>query len=151
MRTVILMIALIVISCTKTITTKPVAKRADPCYPDVNLNGVTYSVSPCTINDTLIHGNGDKPFTVVIKTSTLNPLYGFSVFGYGVGFPTYGITGVSSGGAQGNTTLNLNFRDGVLKKGLYKGYLPIHIFNGSEMGGEDSTRYLKVIINLIVK
>ncbi len=135
------------ISCLEDVTAE---KPVNECYPNVILNGVTYSLDPCTINASMVKGGGDKPFSVKINTSTINPLYGFSVFGYGVGFPTYGIIGTSSGGAQGSTTLDFEFKESVLEKGVYKGYLPIHIFNGSEMGGEDSTHYLRLKIILKV-
>lgn len=134
---------------TTPVVTTPVVSN-DKC--SIKINNVTYTLNPCSIdtfmNDTL----GNKNFSTTIISSDGSSSYGFSVKGYGVGFPDYGILGASSGGARGNTPINLYFNDSYLSSDgpsskIYSGYLPIHIFQGSE--GSDNN-YLQLKINLRV-
>ena len=141
----LIMIALILaVSCKKI-----APEKVDECYPSVVLNGVTYSLDPCTITETMTKGAGDKQFTVTIKTSSIATIYGFNVRGYGEGFPTYSILGGRSGGASGSTQLALYFSDNALAKGTYDGYLPINVYLGSGTGND--TNFLKLKIKLTVK
>ena len=119
------------------------------CSP-ITIDGITYSLNPCTITETMVDGQGNKNFSTTILSS--NRLYSFSKRGYGEGFPVYSILGVSSGGGQGNTPVGLYFNDQVLSANgnlpkTYTGYLPIHIFHGSE--GNDNN-YLYLGVNLTV-
>jgi peptidoglycan hydrolase-like protein with peptidoglycan-binding domain len=103
------------------------------CQP-VTINGITYSLSPCPIAESMTDGQGNKSFSFTINGQGS---YGFSVYGYGVGFPTYGILGNEvSGGVIGNKTLNMYFNNDYLSSETaspktYSGYLPIRIFQGS--------------------
>ncbi len=115
------------------------------CPQSVTINGTNYTLSPCSINMTMIDGQGDKNFTSSILGTGV---YGYSVRGYGVGFPTYGIIpNTSSGGANGNANLSFTFKDSYLTPGTYTGYIPVHIFQGSE--GTDNN-YLNLNVNLTV-
>ena len=120
----------------------------------VTVAGITYTISPTSINETLSNGQGNKNFSAVITPSTAGASYGFSVYGYGIGFPTYGIiANTASGGAVGNTTLSFYFNNNYLSANsnqykAYSGCLPIHIFTGSETGYD--TNYLYLPVNLIV-
>ncbi len=116
------------------------------CPQSLTLYNVTYTITPCSINTSMIDGAGDKAFTVYIVPSVSNSTYSYYTYGYGVGLPTYGILGGGSGGAFATTTLNLNFADSVLSKGVYKGYLPIHIGNGN-----NDNNFLYFNFNLEVK
>lgn len=123
------------------------------CPQGVTINGITYTLSPCSISTSMTDGQGDKNFTATIIASTANSSFGYSTRGYGVGFPTYGILGGGSGGAAGNTSLNLHFSDKVLSSDgsqphTYSGYLPIHIFQGSETGNDNN--FLNLNVNLTV-
>lgn len=109
--------------------------HADTC-PTVTIDNSTYHLEPCSLTYDMVDGSGDQPFEFTIVQEGESAVYGFTVYGYGEGFPTYGITGVSSGGAQGNKTLALNFRDTYLNSEgnqpkVYSGYLPIQIYHGS--------------------
>lgn len=129
---------------------KTAKKRPTPCQTITLADGITYQLSPCFINDTLTAGaTGSKPFSFKIVPSSESASYGFSKHGYGVGFPTYAILGTSSGGASGTTEVSESFNREVLPKGTYVGYLPIHIYLGSETGRD--TNFLRLKINLIVK
>lgn len=116
------------------------------CSP-ITVNGVVYSLSPCTISMTMPHGQGNKNFSTTIVG---NGQYSFSVYGYGDGFPTYGILGGLSGSATGNKTLNLYFNDSYLpllngnQIKTYSGYLPIIISQGGATGT------LNLGVNLVV-
>ena len=128
------------------------AKAEDTTAPaTVTVNGSTYSLDPNAIVATMVHGKGNKDFAVTIRGSGL---YGFSVHGYGVGFPTYGIIAdTASGGADGDFTLRLHFNDSYLmpdgdKPKTYSGYIPIHIFQGSETCFD--TNYLNLSVTLTV-
>ncbi len=126
------------------------ASRAFPACNTVTISGKTYKLSPCNLTATMVDGQGDKTFTTTIVATGS---YGFSVYGYGNGFPTYGILGDSSGGAYGNQTLNFHFSDSILNSDgispkTYNGYLPIHIYQGSETGTDNN--YLNFNINLTV-
>ena len=123
------------------------------CPQSLTIGGTTYTLSPCSVSETMIDGQGNKNFSTTITVSSGNPLFGYSVRGYGEGFPTYGIVGAGSGGANGNTTLNLSFNDNYLSANgsqpkTYSGYLPIHIFQGSETGSDNN--YLNLNLNLTV-
>ncbi len=130
--------------------TPPTTPTAALCTP-ITINGTTYSLSPCTITATMVHGQGNKSFSATIVGSGS---YGFSTRGYGVGFPTYGIiANTASGGAQGSFPLNLYFNDSYLtangnQSQTYTGYLPIHIFQGSETGNDNN--FLNLGITLTV-
>ena len=121
---------------------------------NVTVNGITYTLNPMTINETMIDGQGDKIFSTTIITPSSAVLYGFQVYGYGIGFPTYGIIGdATSGGASGNKTLTLRFKDSVLSADgnqpkVYSGCIPIGIYTGSATGNNISYLYLN--INLTV-
>ncbi|MEI8249141.1 MAG: hypothetical protein WCG07_01445, partial [Candidatus Taylorbacteria bacterium] len=97
------------------------------------------------------HGHGDKAFEVLLHGSDL---YGFSVRGYGVGFPTYGIIpDTASGGVMGDIMLRLHFNDNYLnpdgdKPKTYSGYIPIHVFQGSETGFDTNFVYLSVTLTV---
>lgn len=121
----------------------------------ITVDGVNFTLSPQTIEMTMVDGEGDKSFSTTIKSSVNPHFFGFSVFGYGEGLPTYAILGVSSGGARGDTLLNLSFTDSVLNTDgknpkVFNGRLPIHIYHGSEMGGEGEDRFLFLEIKLTV-
>ena len=114
------------------------------------MGGINYSISPCSIIDTLIDGKGDKVFSATIIPSLAIATYGFTVFGYGEGFPVYSIMAdPSSGGTQGSQQIYFAFKDKVLTKGTYEGYIPIHLFRGSDT--ENDSNFLKIKIKLIVK
>ncbi len=120
------------------------------CPQSVTIDGIKYSLSPCSITMSMIDGEGDKNFSTTIMASGG---YGFSVYGYGNGFPVYSILGVSSGGASGNTALDLHFNDSVLssdgdKPKVYSGYLPINVYQGSATGWNQHYMYLN--LNLTV-
>ena len=121
-----------------------------PCYPNLTVNKVTYELRPCSINDTIV-ARQNKEFTFLIVTSTVNPSYGFSVYGYGHGFPDYGIISTpSSGGSGGTETITIKFNGGALSPHTtYDGYLPIHIYEGSETGLDSN--FLKLKVHLVVK
>ncbi len=123
---------------------------AVPVCSSITINSITYSLNPCTITATMIDGQGNQNFSTTIKGSGG---YGFSVRGYGEGFPTYSILGDASGGANGNTLIHLFFNDAVLSANetqarTYSGYLPVHIFQGSETGFDKN--YLNLAITLTV-
>lgn len=125
-------------------------EKVEPCQI-LAVGGVNYSLSPCTITTTMIHGEGDKEFTVLLIPNKPTASYGFSVRGYGEGFPTYGIMtiGASSGGASGTVTLKIRLSDKELSPKIYNGYLPIHVFLGSETGLDQN--YLNLKVNVTVK
>ena len=136
-----------------TVVTTPVVPTTPTvnttCPQSLTINGTTYSISPCSINMTMIDGQGDKSFSTTITAVGASPSFGYSTRGYGVGFPDYGILGGGSGGANGATTLNLQFKDSVLSADgkspkTYSGYLPIHIFQGSETGFDNNFLNLNV-------
>lgn len=123
------------------------------CPQSVTINGTTYTLSPCTIAASMIDGRGNKNFsTTIVSSGGSTSSYGYGVQGYGVGFPTYGILGGTSGGASGNTTLNLYFNDNNLsadgaQSKTYSGYLPIRIYQDSSSGNDS---YLYLNLNLAV-
>ena len=120
------------------------------CYQSVTLNKVTYELRPCFISDTIATSQ-NKEFTFLIVPSTVNPSYGFSVYGYGHGFPDYGIIATpSSGGSRGTETIRIKFNGNALSPHTtYDGYLPIHIYEGSETGLDSN--FLKLKVHLVVK
>ena len=117
----------------------------------VVISGITYSLGTNAIVATMVHGHGDKAFEVPLHGSDL---YGFSVRGYGVGFPTYGIIAdTASGGVMGDINLKLHFNDSYLnpdgdKPKTYSGYIPIHVFQGSETGFDTNFVYLPVTLTV---
>ena len=100
-------------------------------------------------------GQGDKNFsTTIVSSAGATSTFGYTVYGYGVGLPTYGILGGTSGGARGNTQLNLHFADSVLSANgnqsrTYTGYLPIRIYQDgpAPLSGSD---FLNFNYNLTV-
>lgn len=129
----------------------PSAVKAQETCPVINVDGVEYSLDPCSITMSMVDGKGDVGFYTTIIGSGL---YGFSRYGYGVGFPVYSVLGISSGGATGNHDLNFYFKDGVLssegdKPKVYEGYLPIHIYHGSETGFDNNFLNLKLKLTVL--
>jgi hypothetical protein len=138
------------VTVTPTTPPTPVTPTTALCTP-ITINGTTYSLSPCTITATMVDGSGNQNFSTTIMGSGG---YGYSVRGYGVGFPTYGILGASSGGASGNTAVNLYFNDAYLSANgnqaqTYTGYLPIHIFQGSETGNDNNFLNLGITLTVL--
>jgi peptidoglycan hydrolase-like protein with peptidoglycan-binding domain len=136
-----------------TVTTPVSTNTNTTCPQSLTINGTTYTISPCSINLSMTDGQGDKNFSTTITATGANTSFGYSTRGYGVGFPTYGILGGGSGGASGNTTLNLRFSDANLSANgtqskIYTGYLPIHIFQGSETGNDNN--FLNLNVNTTV-
>ena len=117
----------------------------------ITVNGTTYSLGTNAIIATMIHGQGDKAFEVPLHGKGL---YGFSVYGYGVNFPTYGIIpDTASGGVLDNCTLRLHFNDSYLvpdgdKPRTYVGYIPIHVYQGSETGFDTNFLHLPVTLTV---
>lgn len=152
MKTKIASILLVVLALLNTIT----AKAAEDC-PSITVGGITYSLDPCTINMTMVDGKGDVGFsTTVVTSGGENHFYGISRYGYGEGLPTYAIVGASSGGASGNALLQFGFADSVLsadgdKPRVYNGYLPIHIYHGSERGDDMNFLYLNLSLTVFPK
>ena len=128
-----------------------VQAQTNTTLPTICVNGVTYFLGTNSISATMVHGQGDKGFEVIIHGTGF---YSFSVYGYGVGFPTYGIIAdTASGGATGDFALKLHFNDKYLtpdgdKSKTYSGYLPIHIFQGSENGFD--TNYFRLPVTVTV-
>jgi len=135
-----------------TVTAPPSTNAS--CPGSVTINGTTYTLSPCNINLIMTDGQGNKDFTTtVVSNGGSSSTFGYSVHGYGVGFPTYGILGGTSGGAVGNTTLHLTFNDSYLSANgnqpqTYTGYLPIHIYQGSEASTDNNYLNLNVTVTV---
>ncbi|MFA6295223.1 MAG: peptidoglycan-binding protein [Candidatus Paceibacterota bacterium] len=136
---------------TPTSTPTPTILAVAICSP-ITVDGKTYSLSPCNITATMVDGQGNKSFSATIVGSGG---YGFSTRGYGVGFPTYGIiANTASGGVGGSFPLSLYFNDKYLSANgdqprTYTGYLPIHIFHGSETGYDNNFLYLGVTLTVL--
>jgi hypothetical protein len=119
----------------------------------VTVDGVAYSLKPSSVEISMVSGKGDREAKVTI-VAPKSGAYGFSVHGYGEGLPIYGvITDLASGGAEGNVELTLCFHDSRLpsdgdKPKKYHGYLPIHIFHGSETGADKNFMYVEVTITV---
>jgi hypothetical protein len=102
----------------------------------VSINGTTYTLSPCSMNVTMSKSAGNKNFSTMIIPSASGS-YGFSVYGYGNGFPNYGIiANTSSGDTSGKQELNMYFNASYLNIGTYTGYLPIKVYQSSESSSE---------------
>ena len=125
--------------------------------PTTTVAGHTYTTDPCSITVTMIAGKDDKQFTFsIVPDNFVN--YGFSVYGYGFGFPTYSLmSDVSSGGARGTQFITVKIKNKFLplsydgKKKVYKGYLPIHIYQGSETGLDTNFLKLPVTVTILPK
>lgn len=121
------------------------------CPQSTVIDGRTYTLSPCSIDMSMVDGQGNQTFSTTIVPSDVNLGYGYGVMGYGVGFPNYGIIGAGSGGASGNTKLEFTLNDDYfssdnLNPKTYSGYLPIYISHSSATGS-----YLYLNVNLTVK
>jgi cysteine-rich repeat protein len=104
----------------------------------VTFDEKTYYLDPCLLETTMIDGQGDKNFNIIIRQVGNASSYGFSTPGYGEGFPGYAIMGVS-GGAYGDQTIPMYFNDGVLNANgsnpmFYTGYQPVNVYHGSATG-----------------
>ena len=117
----------------------------EPDYCTLVLDNSTYELYPCELNTSMVDGAGNVDFKFHIIQRGAPVSYGFSVYGYGEGFPTYGTIGTSSGGAQGNTTISRYFNDDYLNfdpsNPVYSGYLPIKIYHGSASGNDPELRF----------
>ncbi len=133
---------------TLTITVNPLPEVQ--CPQSTTFNGVTYSLEPCSVETTMVHGQGNRAVSTNIMVST-STLYGFTVYGYGIGFPTYGVSSnTSSGGAQGNEPLSLRFIDSYLpieggQAKTYSGYIPIDV---DDSQGNTGHLYLKMKVTV---
>lgn len=124
----------------------------------IKLGTTEYSLSPCSMDKILIDQNGDVPFGPITITQKTNDgkakTYNYSVYGYGVGFPAYGVIGdTSSGGATGNFILrNFHFNDDSLFADYpgarnYEGYLPIKITDSASGQTGELDLQLKAGVN----
>lgn len=131
-----------------TVTVNPLPTIS--CPQSTSFNGITFSVEPCELNIEMAHGKGNRAVRATL-TATGTPLYGFTAYGYGVGFPTYGLmVNPSSGGAQGNITFDISAQDSVLMPDgssprVYSGYLPIGV---NDTHGNDGHLYIKVNVTV---
>ncbi|MEY2664255.1 MAG: hypothetical protein RIT04_63 [Candidatus Parcubacteria bacterium] len=129
----------------------PAAPAIADEIPKVVINGTTYSLSTNQVVASMVDGEGNKNFGVTVRG---NVPFGFSVHGYGNGFPTYGIIAeTASGGVDGAFNIQLYFNDSYLsadgdKPRVYSGHLPIHIYQGSETGFDTNFLYLKVVLTV---
>jgi hypothetical protein len=127
-------------------------KESSKCKQNgITIDGTTYWLEPCSITDSMIKGKDNKPFAFTIMTTNPGGHYGFTVYGYGQGFPDYAILETGSGGARGNTVINEYFNNEVFSARTYEGYLPILIYPNMDFSRADSTNTLKLKIKLIVK
>ncbi len=127
------------------ITNTPVPTNlSTACPQNITVDGVSYTISPCSISISMVHGSGNKNFTTTIIPAS-GGSYDYNTSGYGVNLPAYGILGGASGSTSGNKVLNLYFNDSSLPAGTYIGYLPIHIYQDNEAGS-----YLNFNFNLTV-
>ncbi len=119
----------------------------------LTLNGITYSVHPSIVIDTIVEGWADKEFSVLIKQN-IPADYSFSVGDNGFGFPAHGIKSMLSAGTVcGSQLLTFNiltkqFSAEGKKPKLYRGYLPIYIHSGSK--DSLNSNCLKVLVYLVV-
>lgn len=120
--------------------------------PTTTVNGILYTTDiPALVVEMKSGRDTTVMFTIV---QTERRLYGFSVHGYGVGMPIYGlIADVSSGGAVGQQVIGVRAHSSVFplengKRKTYTGYLPIHIYEGSETGLDSN--YIKLPVRVTV-
>jgi S1-C subfamily serine protease len=115
-------------------------------YCETKLNGITYTLNPCSIDETMVISEGDTSFEYSIVPSDKSASYSYSVYGYGEWFPTYGILWGTSWGASWVTKQNPYFNSTILKEWEYSGYLKIQVnaSNGAK------ARELRLKINLSV-
>ena len=129
----------------------PTAMAHTNTLPILNINGIAYSLSTNYVSASMVHGQGNKNFEISLHGSGL---YGFSVYGYGDGFPTYGIIAdTASGGVINDTVLKLHFNDTYLvpegnRPKTYSGTLPIHIYQESENGFDTNYFHVKVSVTV---
>jgi hypothetical protein len=120
----------------------------------LTVNDNDYWLEPSSINVEITEKDVDAEFSFTIHQETTG-LYGFSIHGYGVGFPTYAIlANENSGGAKGNQVIHAKVTNAVFtadgtKSKKYTAYLPIHIYLGSETGRDSN--FLKLPITITVK
>ncbi|MEN9604737.1 MAG: hypothetical protein RJB39_422 [Candidatus Parcubacteria bacterium] len=125
------------------ITLPPVQDTPTPpntsCPQSLTVGTNTFTLGECTLNLTMTDGAGNKDFNIRVIPSDVNKSFGFSVYGYGEGLPTYGSLGTASGGAHGITNIPRYLNDSYLAADgnnpkVYTGYFKIHIYEGSESG-----------------
>jgi len=120
----------------------------------ITLDNTVYKLSPCEIKTSMVDGAGDKEFSFKIDQISETRSYGFGVYGYGEGFPTYGIiTTPSSGGASGDVSFKAVLKDQYLNSESnqtkkYTGYLPIKVYYGSAGTGVEKTLKLMVDVDV---
>ena len=132
-------------------------KKAKPVvFPETIVDSIRYTTDVPNIVMTMRRGHDtDVSFNVSPKAPVNHP-YGFSVYGYGQNMPTYGvISNPASGGASGSQYLTLHLQSKYFPKKVtvgcstYSGWLPIHIFHGSETGRD--TNFIKLPITVMIK
>jgi hypothetical protein len=120
----------------------------------LTLNGNTYWLEPASIIDTIEAGGEDKFFDFKINQKTPE-MYGFTVIGYGKGFPLYALMPhEATSAAKGQQIIHVKISNRELKGDdtkpkTYTGYLPIHIYLGSDTG-PDSVNCLRLPVTLVV-
>ncbi len=122
------------------------------CPQSVLVGAVTYTLDQCTLDLVMTDGEGNKDFTIKIVSSDTNKTFGFSVYGYGEGLPTYGSLGTSSGGARGTATINRYLNDSYLNSDgttpkVYTGYFKINIHEGGDYGKYFLYQNFKITVN----
>ena len=134
-------------------TTSVAKKKNSPCS-QITVDSITYSVPECPNTIHLRQGKGDTSFSFSIVPSKTGT-YGFTVYGYGRKLPTYAlISDVSSGGSQGTELIHVTVKNQYLPLGIngsdttYEGFLPVHIWHGSETGRD--TNFLSIPVTIRV-
>jgi hypothetical protein len=151
---VLVMFCLLAINNVKAVETQLTATEGQ--CPSVIIDNITYALSPCEVTTEMVDGQGDKNFSFTITQKNEKSFYGFGVYGYGVGFPDYGVQTITSGGgAIGDFVINGYFDDKALQadgsnEKKYQGYLPINVYHGSATGNTNKHE-LRFNIKLTVK
>lgn len=125
------------------------------------LEGVEYTLSPCTVVLDMIDGEGDMPFEFrvgPVYAKSGGPIAQFGVRGYGVGLPTYGLlSDIATGGLPpSGVTVRVRASDKILHANLdgtprtYRGYLPVEICHGS-VNRETKWLNLRVLVTITVR
>lgn len=126
----------------------------------ITVDSTKFTVDPGYIEATIYEGEKDKKFTFKIVPVTDMNLhsYGFTVFGYGNGFPTYGVlTDIASGGASGIVYITGTFSSEVFKLDkpdqpkVFMAKLPIRIYHGSASRFNQQFLYLPIKLTVIPK
>ncbi len=125
----------------------------------VVLDGIRYTLSPCSFETSFTNGSGDQPFNFSILASDKSASYSYGLINPPVGLPENSIYRSEFGDNSVEQKISSKLNDSILNSDsgsakIYQGYLPVYIDSdlndSSSTSDYSSTKILKLNFKVTV-